>query len=232
MVHLWQFHFGKPGRGYYHNREWAEKMEAIGLMPSDTGKPGGKKTGDSVSDYPISGGKFLTACDSLLTDDYKISWVDRFPPKRVTDYAMNNNANEIGENIVIEETQKATREKFTCPKCHTNVWGKPSLRLICPACGSFYVNPSEIPPQAEVQTGAGKGEGNAKPLIAVLLEHARPAIFDSDWFKSAPGVGITLQVRDVETRETGHVVIFDVECGGLKSQWSMPLNLEAIRLEG
>lgn len=46
MAHLWQFHFGEPGRRGYHNKEWAEKMEAIGLMPSSTGKPGGKKTGE------------------------------------------------------------------------------------------------------------------------------------------------------------------------------------------
>lgn len=36
MVHLWQFHFGSPGRVRYHNEEWAAKMESIGLMPSDT----------------------------------------------------------------------------------------------------------------------------------------------------------------------------------------------------
>ena len=45
MVHVWQEHFGKPGRRAYHNREWAAKMEAIGLIPSHTGEPGGKKTG-------------------------------------------------------------------------------------------------------------------------------------------------------------------------------------------
>jgi predicted SprT family Zn-dependent metalloprotease len=26
QVHLWQFHFGKPSRGRYHNKEWADKM--------------------------------------------------------------------------------------------------------------------------------------------------------------------------------------------------------------
>ena len=26
MVHLWQEHFGKPGRARYHNKEWADKM--------------------------------------------------------------------------------------------------------------------------------------------------------------------------------------------------------------
>ena len=47
MVHLWQHHFGKSSRGGYHNKEWAQKMEDIGLMPSSTGKPGGRKTGET-----------------------------------------------------------------------------------------------------------------------------------------------------------------------------------------
>lgn len=44
MCHLWQCHLGKPGRRAYHNQEWADKMESIGLMPSSTGKPGGSIT--------------------------------------------------------------------------------------------------------------------------------------------------------------------------------------------
>ncbi|MBM5564638.1 SprT-like domain-containing protein, partial [Klebsiella quasipneumoniae] len=55
MAHLWQHHFGKPGRRGYHNKEWAERMEEIGLMPSSTGKPGGAKTGDKMADYIIEG---------------------------------------------------------------------------------------------------------------------------------------------------------------------------------
>lgn len=56
MVHLWQHHFGAPGRGRYHNREWAEKMKAVGLLPTDTGAEGGKETGESVSHVIVAGG--------------------------------------------------------------------------------------------------------------------------------------------------------------------------------
>ena len=66
MAHLWQYHFGNPGRGRYHNKEWADKMESIGLMPSSTGKPGGAKTGDCMADYAIEGGLFLQSCNCLL----------------------------------------------------------------------------------------------------------------------------------------------------------------------
>lgn len=85
MAHLWQRHFGKPGRGRYHNAEWARKMESIGLMPSSTGRPGGARTGDCMADYAIEGGRFLAACQELLTAKFKLSWYDRFP---ATDHVL------------------------------------------------------------------------------------------------------------------------------------------------
>ena len=30
MAHVWQQEHGKPGRGRYHNKEWAAKMLALG----------------------------------------------------------------------------------------------------------------------------------------------------------------------------------------------------------
>jgi hypothetical protein len=54
-------------------------MEAVGLMPSTTGRPGGKKTGEKMSDYPIPGGRFLKECDSLVSGGrFDLPWVDRF----------------------------------------------------------------------------------------------------------------------------------------------------------
>lgn len=78
QVHLWQYEFGKPSRKTYHNKEWAMKMESIGLMPSDTGQPGGKKTGQKVSDYPIPGGLFEKTCIALMESGYYFDWVDRW----------------------------------------------------------------------------------------------------------------------------------------------------------
>lgn len=79
MVHAWQFHFGTPSRACYHNTEWANKMEAVGLMPSDTGAPGGKRTGQKMGDYPVPGGRFIQATQRLLAAGFAISWLDRFP---------------------------------------------------------------------------------------------------------------------------------------------------------
>ena len=41
----------QPGRTGYHNREWASKMLEVGLVPSDTGQPGGKQTGQHMTHY-------------------------------------------------------------------------------------------------------------------------------------------------------------------------------------
>ena len=79
QCHLWQEEFGTPSRRTYHNSEWAHKMESVGLMPSSTGKPGGSRTGQTMSDYPISGGHFLQACTGLLSTGFDLSWIDRYP---------------------------------------------------------------------------------------------------------------------------------------------------------
>jgi predicted SprT family Zn-dependent metalloprotease len=82
MVHIWQAHFGKPGRRGYHNAEWARKMKSIGLMPSSTSKPGGSETGENMMDYILIDGVFLKACQKLIKKGFKIPWVDRYPTYR------------------------------------------------------------------------------------------------------------------------------------------------------
>ena len=78
QCHLWQYEFGKPSRAGYHNVEWADKMVSIGLQPSHTGYPGGKRTGQKMSDYPIEGGHFLKVCTGLIKQGITIPWFDRF----------------------------------------------------------------------------------------------------------------------------------------------------------
>ncbi len=74
MVHQWQAYFGTPSRKAYHNKEWADKMESIGLMPSDTGKPGGNRTGQQMTHYIIPGGVFELACANLLSEGFKLGY--------------------------------------------------------------------------------------------------------------------------------------------------------------
>jgi SprT-like family len=73
MVHAWQEVFGKPSKGGYHNREWAEQMKAIGLQPSASGLPGGNETGPQVSHYILADGRFARAYSTLATTGWKLN---------------------------------------------------------------------------------------------------------------------------------------------------------------
>ena len=53
-------------------------MEDVGLMPSNTGRPGGKKTGQQMTHYIIRGGRFQKAVYDLLKNGFSISWYDRW----------------------------------------------------------------------------------------------------------------------------------------------------------
>jgi len=113
MVHLYQAHFGKPSRNGYHNKEWANQMESIGLMPSDTGKPDGKRTGQTVSHYIIEGGQFEKSSESLLGSGFKLNWEG------------NSNGSK---------SKNTSKAKFSCVDCKQNAWAKPKASLICGIC--------------------------------------------------------------------------------------------------
>jgi predicted SprT family Zn-dependent metalloprotease len=73
MCHVWQYHYGdKKGQRTYHNREWGDKMESLGLMPSNTGEPGGKKTGQQMTHYIIEGGPFEEVCKEFFANNWRI----------------------------------------------------------------------------------------------------------------------------------------------------------------
>ena len=163
LVHCWQHCHGSPSRSGYHNVEWANKMESIGLMPSSTGKPGGKRTGQHMSDYLIANGRFINACQKLIKDKgVGLPWFDRFAqPTSGAEKITRSFLSEAGinENDVIEaltapfvepaepsgtapaeESQAPVAKpsnrkiKYSCNQCGVNAWGKPDLKLKCGEC--------------------------------------------------------------------------------------------------
>lgn len=162
MVHLWQHVYGvQKSRRAYHNLEFASKMESIGLMPSSTGRPGGKKTGQSMSDYPVLDGAFLAACESVVAANLDVVWVDRYPvaagstpiidddsrsdddhafpaPIHVSD-VLTRRVSDVIPNLLShfeldEPSSSDYKAKYTCPRCGCNVWGKQKLSLSCNRC--------------------------------------------------------------------------------------------------
>lgn len=122
MVHLWQHHHGKPGRGGYHNKQWAAMMNRIGLAPSDTGKPGGKETGDRMSHYVIDGGAFDDAMIVLDRRGFTIPWAE---------VPVGQSAGSGTEGTPGTESKSGKRVKYTCPVCQLNALAKHDAKLAC-----------------------------------------------------------------------------------------------------
>lgn len=114
MTHLWQFHFGKPSRGGYHNKQWSARMEEVGLMPSHTGEAGGKKTGQQMTHYIIKGGAYDTKWKALIRSGYKLDYQDRQP--------------------IRPQSPRKLKVRYACPECSIHVWGKSDLRITCTDC--------------------------------------------------------------------------------------------------
>lgn len=136
QVHLWQFEFGNPTRNGYHNKEWAIKMEEFGLMPSDTGQVGGKKTGQYMTHYIIEGGLYEQAFNAM-PDDFKLPFtsLEGDLMKSLVN-GTEGGSGTHGSTTVVLPPQPKSREKtkYSCPSCGVNVWGKPSLNLMCGDC--------------------------------------------------------------------------------------------------
>jgi len=122
MMHHAQFQYGNPSRSNYHNKEWGSWMEEAGLMPSSTGKEGGKRTGQSMSHYMIPGGRFETVTKQFLgTDDFSLKW-----------------CSVVGKGIdpgkKPAKPRKKSKIKYSCPECLQNAWAKPEAKLACGIC--------------------------------------------------------------------------------------------------
>jgi hypothetical protein len=156
MVHHWQHHAGSPSVSNPHNREWADKMVAIGLQPSSTGLPGGKRTGRSVSDYILRDGDFLAACRDLVAQGFALPWLDRHVPALpLTQTQIQQSLETAGvavevtappvaalpaevagkPSLVLPPPKKAkTRFKFVCLLCSAGAWAAEEAKLYCGVC--------------------------------------------------------------------------------------------------
>lgn len=123
LAHQWQQHFGNPSRAAYHNKEWAAKMCEIGLIPSDTGRPGGKQTGQRMTHYIQKGGRFDRAADELIAKGFVLAFVER---------------NSKAPNSVALK-KRLSKTRYHCPACELNAWAKPNVHLVCGACNASLI---------------------------------------------------------------------------------------------
>jgi hypothetical protein len=146
MVHLWQHHLekaglGKAGRVGYHNKQWADKMEEIGLIPSDTGKAGGKRTGDRMSHYIEPGGRFALVVEQLLATGFDFTWREiPLPSATSASGSGGGGGTGVGSGSGNKEGGSASRSgkrtKYSCPHGDLNAWAKPGAALVCGTHGA------------------------------------------------------------------------------------------------
>ena len=165
MCHLWQYEFGKPSRGGYHNKEWVEKMCSVGLEPISLDNPG-KGTGQRVSDKAIPDSAFMVAAKQFIDSHIAELWFDRFPIR--SEYLGASTVGSLSESVkpaeipnvesileavmgdlmadtvvspsvAHEAVAKKRKTKFSCPGCGVNAWGKDSLKLVCGECDEHLI---------------------------------------------------------------------------------------------
>jgi len=116
MAHLWQEVHGKPSRSGYHNKEWADKMDSIGLIASNTGEPGGNRTGQQMTHYIEENGWFDQAFKKMPIE--LILPFQQVPPP-------------------LKIAAKKTKFRYECI-CGNKVWGKEGLEILCNVCNQLY----------------------------------------------------------------------------------------------
>jgi len=120
MVHQWQNQFGRPSRGGYHNTEWAEKMDEVGLSPVG---PNGQRTGPKMSHEIVDGDQFDICANNLIDGGFKIDWA----------------------SFMVEAVKKPkSKVKYTCHACKVNAWAKPETKLICGECENVMESEDDV----------------------------------------------------------------------------------------
>lgn len=120
MTHLEQQEFGKPGKKGFHNLEWVGLMERVGLVPSETGMPGGKKTGRKMTHYVEPGGPFEVSCAELVDTGFDLPYFTRGREAK-------------------EKKRDLSKVKHQCPCCGFKAWAKQGANIVCGDCDEKLV---------------------------------------------------------------------------------------------
>jgi predicted SprT family Zn-dependent metalloprotease len=120
MTHLEQQHFGEPGKNGHHNKEWGEMMDRVGLEPTSTGEPGGKRTGRKVTHMIVPNGPYDVACKAFLAQGHDLSWFALAP-------------------VAAEKEPDTSKVPHICEECEMKVWGKLGIRVYCVDCDERMV---------------------------------------------------------------------------------------------
>lgn len=121
MTHLFFYGNDKSSVKGYHSKKWAAKMEEIGLIPTNTGCIGGKKTGYVITQVIKENGSFDRFVKKMIENGFTISWKDSF----------------FSTEKTVKEKKKK-RYKYKC-SCGHSIWAKKGLNILCCDCKESYL---------------------------------------------------------------------------------------------
>ena len=114
-------------------------MISIGLMPSSTGREGGKITGQNMSDYFIEDGPFIIAFKKIQENKMEPMPLE---PENSHLYCKETAADGSVTFLPVRKegatTKAGVRVKYTCD-CGTNIWGKSELKIFCLECNTYFI---------------------------------------------------------------------------------------------
>lgn len=136
MIHLKQQHFGKSSRQGYHNSEFADWAEDMGLHCKDAKT--GRRTGHMMSTKVLDGGKSAKAI-ALLPDEHVFPWMAVSTQEDGKEGGGEGSGEGSGGDGSGPPRRSGTRSKFTCAVCGLNAWAKHEAKLACGECDRMMV---------------------------------------------------------------------------------------------
>ena len=127
MAHVWQFAHGKPS-GSYHNMQWAEKMESIGLMPSNTERR--RRQAHRRENVPLHHQRRAVrpAFDELEATGWRLEMEFAAPFRPDA------------------QKKRESKSKFCCEEACQIIRGKPSTDTYCGPCSRALMEALGIDP--------------------------------------------------------------------------------------
>lgn len=182
MVHQWQEHFGNKSRRCYHDREFADKMERIGLVTTDTGYPGGRRVGEKVTHYIADEGPFIRVTRELLQSSFGIIWYDRYPDPYIMatpsasdldalddeGQATPGSGTESGQDIEGGEGEgkKPKKRKAAVAKAKPAELTRPAIQSLPTLASNIGLNIIEPPENGQDSGGDVEAGGTAMPTLS------------------------------------------------------------------
>jgi len=125
-----------PGRGGYHNREWADKCLEIGLKPMNMDQPD-CETGDKINTVLINGGKAMIVLANM-PEDISIPFYAEVLGNPDPDTPASKDKDKE-QDTPVPQPKSGQKTKYTCPSCGFNLWGKSGGRFMCVDCSQMII---------------------------------------------------------------------------------------------